>query len=472
MTNRIMVRCVSMRHVPIASFIFAMGFFVLTAEHAAAAPQPVVRIWDGSGSNVQREFFTTAQDDTAGVRVSVGDLGGDGTNEIITAPGPGGGSTIRVFRSDGSLITSFAAYAPAYNRGVIIATGDLDGDGKDEIITGTDVGAGPHVRTFNGRGEAVFTPGFFAYDQQFRGGVTVAAGDVNGDGRDEIITGAGPGGGPHVRVFDRFGKYLGVDFFPFNTDYRGGVNVATTDVEGDGTDEIIMAVNQASAPAVKVYRADAGRNIVASFYAYPESMRYGVYAAGVDVDGDGRGEIVTAPRQGGSPHVRVFRGDGYPTSPGFFAFDQGFHLGVSVAGGRMGGQNVIVTAQNKQAATGRTDVPKYVLVDLSEQRLYAYEQGVLVRTFLVSTGLPGTPTPVGTYRVTQKIYSHLYAGPGYYLPNTLYNLRYHGGLFLHGAYWHNNFGHPMSHGCTNISYENAEWLYNWGDIGLTVINQQ
>ncbi|MBI3963392.1 MAG: L,D-transpeptidase family protein [Candidatus Kerfeldbacteria bacterium] len=462
-----------MRHAPIALF-FAMGFFVFMngANGAHAAPQPVVRIWNGTGNAVQREFFTTDASDTAGVRVAVGDLGGDGTNEIVTAPGPGGDSTIRVFRSDGSLITSFAAYASGYNRGVLIATGDLDGDGRDEIITGTDVGAGPHVRVFNGRGESVFTPGFFAYDDDFRGGVSVAAGDVNGDGRDEIITGAGPGGGPHVRVFDRFGKYLGVDFFPFSTDYRGGVNVATTDVDGDGTDEIIMAVNQASAPAVKVYRADAGRSIVGSFYAYPESMRFGVQVAGADIDGDGNGEVVTAPRHGASPHVRIFHGDGHAMSPGFFAFDQGFRHGVSLASGRMRGQSTIVAAQNHQATMGRTDIPKYVVVDLSEQRLYAYEQGMLVRTFLVSTGLPATPTPVGTYKVYQKIYSHLYAGPGYYLPNTLYNLRYNGPLFLHGAYWHNNFGRPMSHGCTNISYENAEWLYNWGDIGLVVINQQ
>jgi len=119
---------------------------------------------------------------------------------------------------------------------------------------------------------------------------------------------------------------------------------------------------------------------------------------------------------------------------------------------------------------GRTDVERYVRVDLSEQRMYAYEHGYLVNSFLISSGLPGTPTPIGETTIQRKLYSHLYSGPGYYLPNTLYNLQFRPHYYLHGAYWHNNFGHPMSHGCVNISYANAEWLFNWMQVGdLTVI---
>jgi lipoprotein-anchoring transpeptidase ErfK/SrfK len=79
------------------------------------------------------------------------------------------------------------------------------------------------------------------------------------------------------------------------------------------------------------------------------------------------------------------------------------------------------------------------------------------------------PTPTGTFQVQQKIPVKLYQGPGYYLPNTKWNLEFLPGYYIHGAYWHNNFGHPMSHGCVNVSYQNMEALYDWAEFGTQVI---
>ena len=87
----------------------------------------------------------------------------------------------------------------------------------------------------------------------------------------------------------------------------------------------------------------------------------------------------------------------------------------------------------------------------------------------MSTGLVGTPTRPGNFIISQKVYSKNYSGPGYYLPNTLWNMRFDGQRLLHGAYWHNNFGHPMSHGCVNIHYDNAKWLYENTPIYTEVI---
>lgn len=104
---------------------------------------------------------------------------------------------------------------------------------------------------------------------------------------------------------------------------------------------------------------------------------------------------------------------------------------------------------------------KWVEVILSEQRVVAWEGAKAVMSFPASTGLPGTPTRVGQFHIYQKYLSTRMTGPGYNLPNVPYTMYYDGGYSLHGTYWHNNFGQPMSHGCINLSTEDAEQLFAW-----------
>ncbi|MFN3490970.1 MAG: L,D-transpeptidase family protein [Anaerolineales bacterium] len=108
-------------------------------------------------------------------------------------------------------------------------------------------------------------------------------------------------------------------------------------------------------------------------------------------------------------------------------------------------------------------------VDLSEQRMYAYEGDTLVRTFVVSTGTWQTPTIKGKFKVWIKLRSAPMSGPGYYLPDVPYIMYFSGDYGIHGTYWHNNFGVPMSHGCVNLSIADAEWAYNFAVVG-TVVN--
>jgi LysM repeat protein len=114
---------------------------------------------------------------------------------------------------------------------------------------------------------------------------------------------------------------------------------------------------------------------------------------------------------------------------------------------------------------------KRFLVDISEQRLYAFEDDTLVRTTLVSTGLWPYPTVIGTFHVYLRYTSANMTGPGYFLPSVPYVMYFYKGYGLHGTYWHNNFGHPMSHGCVNMPTSEAEWAYNWSTYGTTVIVQ-
>jgi lipoprotein-anchoring transpeptidase ErfK/SrfK len=100
--------------------------------------------------------------------------------------------------------------------------------------------------------------------------------------------------------------------------------------------------------------------------------------------------------------------------------------------------------------------------------LYAYEGDTIVASFLVSTGVPQFPTVTGRYRIYIKLLYTLMAGDGYYLPDVPYTMYFYKGYGIHGTYWHNNFGQPMSHGCVNMYTPDAAWMFNWASVGTLV----
>jgi lipoprotein-anchoring transpeptidase ErfK/SrfK len=131
-----------------------------------------------------------------------------------------------------------------------------------------------------------------------------------------------------------------------------------------------------------------------------------------------------------------------------------------------------VAAPNQDAyippSIGGGNGVRWIDINLSTQRLYAYEGDVMINAFIVSTGVAATPTVTGTYKIYAR---YLYAdmhGPGYYLPDVPYTMYFYKSYGIHGTYWHNNFGTPMSHGCVNMSIADAGWLYNWSTFGTTV----
>jgi lipoprotein-anchoring transpeptidase ErfK/SrfK len=118
--------------------------------------------------------------------------------------------------------------------------------------------------------------------------------------------------------------------------------------------------------------------------------------------------------------------------------------------------------------TGGEDGVRWIDVNLSEQRLYAYEGDTIAASFLVSTGVSQFPTVTGQYHIYIKLISTTMSGPGYYLPDVPYTMYFYKGYGIHGTYWHNNFGTPMSHGCVNMYTPDAEWVYYWASVGTLV----
>ncbi|MBZ0288908.1 MAG: L,D-transpeptidase family protein, partial [Anaerolineae bacterium] len=128
----------------------------------------------------------------------------------------------------------------------------------------------------------------------------------------------------------------------------------------------------------------------------------------------------------------------------------------------------LYTPRAEEAPPAPTTSGKSILVSTGEQRIYAYENGQLVRSHLTSTGLPATPTVLGDYKVYVKYVADDMSGPDYFLPQVPYTMYFYQGYGIHGTYWHNSFGRPMSHGCVNLPTPEAQWFFDWASVGTPV----
>ena len=251
---------------------------------------------------------------TGPINTATGDLNGDGVADLVSAAGAGGGPRVVVTDgATGATLADFFAYSPDLRGGVYVAIADVDRDGIAELITGAGVGGGPHVKVWDAVA-GVERFGFFAYGSDFRGGVRVAAADLDGDGVAEIITAPGAGGGPRVRVFDgRSGAPL-AGFMAYAPAFTGGVSVTAGDFDGDGTADVAVAPASEGGPRIRVF---AGPSVLAStdpravgdFFAGDPAARFGIVLEAADIGGDGRTDLLVSPHRDGSRGVDVYNGD-------------------------------------------------------------------------------------------------------------------------------------------------------------------
>lgn len=218
-------------------------------------------------------FFGFDSNFRGGVNIAAGYFTPDVQQDLIFGAAKNS-SEVKVFDvAKQTPIFDFFAFEPTLKGGVNVAAGDINGDFRPDIVVGGGAGGGPRVKVFDGTTGAMLTSAigsFFAYDSTQKGGVRVAVGDVNGDGRADIITGAGPGGGPHVRVFNGVDGSQITDFLAFKTSFKGGVSVAAGDVNGDGFADIIVGPSSGKQP-VKLFD---GKSLTESTHFSPFGKSY------------------------------------------------------------------------------------------------------------------------------------------------------------------------------------------------------
>ena len=269
-----------------------------------------------------------------GVRVAIGDVNGDGTPEIVTAPGKGAWTELRVF--DGRSFEQMGAVPPFTNgswwNGAFVATGDTNGDGRAEIVDGLDAGCCTTLHVVDAS-SGTELGGFFPYGSNVETGARVAAADLNGDGKSEIlavqlggsrVSVFGPRGGDPVRTYETFGD-----------ETIGGTSIAAGDVVGDSRPELIAAASTSGGVQVKVIDTQTGATLT-SLHPYGAAAVSTPEVAVGDVDGYGRSDIVLLAQLADGTQLRALAADGSQLSS-FFVLEPGIVPGASLAVGDLDG---------------------------------------------------------------------------------------------------------------------------------------
>ena len=355
------------------------------------------------------------------------------TGIFAVGAGPGGTPRVKVYDStSGALIADFFAFEPTFNGGVNVAVGDVNGDGFADVIVGAGAGGGPRIRVLNGA--AIRTQGlnynpsnpggviadFFAFESTQRGGAYVASGNFAGTvgGFDDVVIGAGPGGGPRVRILD--GQQIAqqgqnftsngqndtiADFFAFESSFRNGVVVAASP-PGTGLTTVFansppgafppatqfstlaVAPGFGGAPRVRVLRGDAiamqglnytslGTNdTIADFFAGSPASRAGLFIAMGDIDKDGYPDLITGAGPGDPAEVQIFNGQAMTLQAGHFTgqspgdkiddflvaptsfYEKGVTVGTAV---RSDGPDLLLYGVGGDRLTGRAIVSRYTV---------------------------------------------------------------------------------------------------------------
>lgn len=457
----------------IFSFVSAMvGLFLIDASGASGAVAADLAIFSDELTAV-KQLDIIPDDFTGSARLKLANLYGDGKKQIVVSFGNQEKPMIKVYDINGELLSGWQPYAVGFTGEISLSAADLDADGKDEIIAGPGAGGGPQVKIFDGAGAVKFNSGFWAHDQDYRAGIEVAAGDLDGDKVQEVIASVVQGDKALIKFFTGWGKPVGKPIIVDLENNFEPVRVAALDLGTDGIEELFAGLGSGNEPKIKILRLDG--SLIKEFLAYDNNFNGGVNFAVAKAKSANM--IITGAGFSGGPHVRFFDSFGKITkSPSFFSYDKSFRGGVNVDYGDIDGDGRAELLTLPQQVNSETNefFHKYIDVDVSDQRLRYYQNGKLVNTFVISSGQRSMPTPYGEYKIWQKnprAYSNKYK---LYMP---WWMSFKPGYGLHELpEWPNGYkegqnhlGKRVSHGCVRLGVGPAKALYDWAAVGTPVI---
>ncbi len=278
----------------------------------APGASPKVRVIDPVTKKTIKEFMPFSAKDSHGVHVAAGDINGDSQADVVVGTGIGTDPLVKVFSITGVELAKFTPYPTEKKTGVSVAVGDVNGDGIDEIIT-VPAKSSAQVRVWS---FITTTKKFkqlsqlFAYDRVSRQGFTVAAGDLNLDGRAEIVV-APRANGRSIAVL-RLDSSNGLKVIkriaPFPILFTSGLTITTGDVFGNGRSSIIVANGPNYYTDIKVI--DVNGKVQSHFLPTPKTYRKGLTLTTQDVNKDGRDEIITGAYERGDSVIKIFRYSG------------------------------------------------------------------------------------------------------------------------------------------------------------------
>jgi hypothetical protein len=311
--------------------------FLVVTPSSHSGPQ--LRIYDEK-LNLYSQFFTYALDFRNGVNTVLGDVDGDSSIEIVTGTGPASAPHLRIFTLKGQLKYQFFAYPTNYRTGISVAVADLDSDGLAEIITAPQDKGEPQIRVFHystTKKAFVLYRQFLAFPASFRMGINVVAGNLNNDGSAEIIVAPRNVGGPQVRVY-RFNPIKGsfelsFQFFAYAFNFHGGVSLAVGDIDNNGINEIVTGAGPGGGPHVRIF---SNKGILKyQFFAASTKFRGGLDVTTIDYNQDGADEVVTSTYSSGLPRVKIFKwlgGNNFQQKAFFYVYDPKYLWGIRVEG--------------------------------------------------------------------------------------------------------------------------------------------
>ncbi|MGL4422336.1 MAG: Ig-like domain-containing protein, partial [Gemmataceae bacterium] len=281
---------------------------------------------------------------TGGVRTAAADFNSDGVADMVVGTGPGRSTKVRVFDGKSQAeIFSTDPFEASFTGGVYVTAGDLDGDGRPDLVITPDEGGGPRVDVYGGNGFNRIASFFGIDDPNFRGGARASTGDMNNDGRADLIVVAGFGGGPRVAGFDgrsisgTLVRMFG-DFFAFEQTLRNGIFVAVGDTNGDGFADLIAGGGPGGGPRVTIFSGQQllsnNYAVLSNFFGGDSNSRGGIRLGVKNLDDDNRADLVVGAGAASGSRITTYLGSaltaGSTESSSSFDAIAGFNGGIFV----------------------------------------------------------------------------------------------------------------------------------------------